>query len=146
MSAAHKLSDDPGEAVRTLTDAALSSGFAMQAFKSSRSAASAEHTMAHLWETADAVRNERLDLHGILAGAASRIVLCAYQALYARLEDFEPDSAARFDSYARESPWQDSIEEGLLPFIAKVREEMAARTFDRDTLDQRLQAFRTGRA
>ena len=146
LSAARKLRDDPGEAVRTLTDAALSSGFAMQAFGSSRSAASVEHTMAHLWETADAVRNVRLDLHGILAGAASRIVLCGYQALYARLESFEPDNAARLSAYARESSWQDSMEEGLLPFIVKVREEMAARTFDRDILAQRLRAFRTGKA
>jgi len=145
LTAAKTLSGDPGEAVRTLTDAALSSGFAMQAFASSRSAASVEHTMAHLWETADAVRNARLDLHGILAGAASRIVLCGYKALYARLEDFEPDDTARLIAYAREASWQDSMEEGLLPFIAKVREEMEARTFDKDVLAQRLSTFHTGK-
>lgn len=145
LSAARKLRDDPGEAVRALTDAALSSGFAMQAMGSSRSAASVEHTMAHLWETADTVRNERLDLHGILAGAASRIVLRGYRALYARLDDFEPDVAARLSAYARETPWEDSLEEGLQPFIGKVREEMAGRAFDRDTLAQRLRAFITGR-
>ena len=146
LSAAQKLRDDPGEAVRTLTDAALSSGFAMQAFRSSRSAASVEHTMAHLWETADAVHNARLDLHGILAGAASRIVLCGYQALYARLEISSLTAPHGSDAYAREPSWQDSMEEGLLPFIAKVREEMAARTFDKDILAQRLRAFRTGKA
>ncbi len=145
LTAARKLRDDPGEAVRTLTDAALCSGFAMQAMGSSRSAASVEHTMAHLWETADAVRNERLDLHGILVGAASRIVLHGYRALYARLDGFEPDAEARLSVYAREPPWQESLEEGLQPFIAKVREEMAGRPFDRDTLAQRLRAFSAGR-
>jgi glycerol-1-phosphate dehydrogenase [NAD(P)+] len=145
LSAARKLHDDPGEAVRTLTDAALSSGFAMQAMGSSRSAASAEHTMAHLWQTADAVRNERLDLHGILVGAASRIVLQGYRALYARLDDFEPDVAARLRAYTQEPPWQESLEEGLRPFVGKVRQEMAGRPFDRDTLAQRLRAFSAGR-
>lgn len=145
LAAARKLDDDPGEAVRTLTDAALSSGFAMQALGSSRSAASVEHTMAHLWETADAVRNERLDLHGILAGAASRIVLHGYRALYTRLETFRPDISARLGAYALEAPWQDSMEEGLQPFIAKVREEMAGRQFDRDILAERLHAFINGK-
>lgn len=146
LSAARKLRDEPAEAVRTLTDAALSSGFAMQAMMSSRSAASAEHTMAHLWETADAVRNERLNLHGILAGVASRIVLHGYRALYARLDDFEPDVSARLSAYAHEPPWQDSLEEGLQPFIEKVRMEMAGRAFDREILAQRIGAFSTGKA
>jgi glycerol-1-phosphate dehydrogenase [NAD(P)+] len=141
LSAARKLDEDPAEAVRTLTDAALCSGFAMQAIGSSRCAASVEHTMAHLWETADAVRNEPLDLHGILAGAASRIVLHGYRALYARLEGFEPDVPARLRAYEREAPWQDSMEEGLQPFIVKVRDEMAGRQFDKDILTRRLQAF-----
>lgn len=145
LSAARKLDDDPGEAVRTLTDAALSSGFAMQAMGSSRSAASVEHTMAHLWETADAVRNERLDLHGILAGAASRIVLHGYRALYTRLEDFKPDISARLRAYELETPWQDSMEVGLQPFIGKVRDEMAGRQFDEDILAGRLQAFISGK-
>jgi glycerol-1-phosphate dehydrogenase [NAD(P)+] len=146
LSAARKLREDPAEAVRTLTDAALSSGFAMQAMRTSRSAASVEHTMAHFWETANAVRNERLDLHGILAGAASRIVMYAYRALYARLDGFEPDVAGRLRAYDQEPPWQETVEAGLLPFIEKVREVMAGRRFDRDMLAQRLRSFDAGRA
>jgi hypothetical protein len=91
------------------------------------------------------VRNDRLDLHGILAGAASRIVLHAYRALYARLDGFEPDVAARLRAYELEPPWQESVEEGLQPFMGKVRDEMAGRRFDRVILTQRLQAFSTGR-
>jgi glycerol-1-phosphate dehydrogenase [NAD(P)+] len=146
LSAARTLDRDPAEAVRTLTDAALSSGFAMQAMGSSRSAASVEHTMAHLWETADAVRNERLDLHGILAGVASRIVLHGYRALYARLDHFEPDLPARLRAYDKEAPWQETMEEGLQPFIGKVRDEMAGRQFDREMLTQRLRAFTMAKA
>jgi hypothetical protein len=37
------------------------------------------------------------------------------------------------------------MEEGLQPFILKVRQEMASRTFDRGVLAQRLRAFSTGK-
>ncbi len=70
--------EDPVEATRTLTDAGLCSSFAMQATGGSRPAASAEHTLAHYWETTHAAANEALDLHGILAGTASRLMLPLY--------------------------------------------------------------------
>jgi glycerol-1-phosphate dehydrogenase [NAD(P)+] len=145
LSAARALRFDHAEAVRTLTDAALCSGFAMQAFGSSRSAASAEHMMAHFWETAHCVGNIRFDLHGILAGAASRIVLNVYRSLYEHLASVEPDVQRRLDSYDGEPPWQGTVEEGLLPFMGKVRAEMSGRRFDRGILAQRLEAFRIGR-
>ena len=145
LSAARTLRDDQAEAVRTLTDAALCSGFAMQALGSSRSAASAEHMMAHFWETAHCVGKVRFDLHGILAGAASRIVFHVYRSLYGRLVSVEPDVRRRLDAYDGEPPWQDTVEEGLLPFMGKVRAEMSGRQFDRGILAQRLEAFRIGR-
>jgi phytoene dehydrogenase-like protein len=73
-------------------------------------------------------------------------VLHGYRALYARLDGFEPDAAARLRAFAREQPWQDTIEEGLRPFIEKVREEMAGRTFDTTLLQERIRAFGNGRA
>jgi glycerol dehydrogenase-like iron-containing ADH family enzyme len=145
LIAARTLRDDQAEAVRTLTDAALCSGFAMQALGSSRSAASAEHTMAHFWEIAHCVGNGRFDLHGILTGAASRIVFRVYRSLYERLVSVEPDVMRRLDSYDGEPPWQETVEEGLLPFMGKVRAEMSGRRFDRGILAQRLEAFRIGR-
>jgi glycerol-1-phosphate dehydrogenase [NAD(P)+] len=145
ISAARTMRDDPSRAVRTLTDAALSSGFAMQASEGSRPAASAEHTLSHFWETAHAVGNERLDLHGVLVGAATKIILAGYRPLYERLETAEPDVRGRLDLFDAERPWQETMEEGMLPFSGKVRDEMERRPFDRGTLARRLETFRTRR-
>ncbi|MGO9308753.1 MAG: iron-containing alcohol dehydrogenase [Spirochaetia bacterium] len=145
LSAARGLGRDPGEAARTLTDAALSSGFAMQALGGSRSAATAEHTMAHFWESARAAGNTRWDLHGILTGVASRMMLHCYRALYARLPDFALDEMARLGRFDSEPPWRETVERALAPFMAKVEEEMAGRTFERGDLARRLESFRGGR-
>ncbi|MGA2641682.1 MAG: iron-containing alcohol dehydrogenase [Spirochaetia bacterium] len=144
LSAARGLGRDPAEAARTLTDAALSSGFAMQALGGSRSAATAEHTMAHFWESAHAVRNARWDLHGILTGVASRMMLHCYRALYARLARFSLDEMARLEQFDAEPPWREYVEEALQPFMSKVNEEMAGRTFERGDLACRLESFRSG--
>jgi glycerol-1-phosphate dehydrogenase [NAD(P)+] len=146
LLAARRLGRDPAEAARTLTDAALSSGFAMQAIGGSRSAASAEHTMAHFWESAHAVGNARWDLHGILTGVASRMMLHAYRALYARLSDFSLDAPSRLRRFDEEPPWRENIEAGLAPFMAKIDEEMGGRTLDRSELAGRLEAYRGGQA
>ena len=146
LSAARRLGRDPAEAARTLTDAALSSGFAMQALGGSRSAATAEHTMAHFWESAHSARNVRWDLHGILTGVASRMMLHTYRALYASLRDFSLDEMARLRQYDAEPPWRETVEAGLQPFIMKVNEEMAGRTLDRGELAGRLESYRNGAA
>jgi glycerol-1-phosphate dehydrogenase [NAD(P)+] len=146
LRAARSLDREPGESARTLTDAALSSGLAMQALRGSRSAASAEHTMAHYWESAHAVGNPRWDLHGILTGAASRIMLHGYRRLYSLLPEYSLDETSRLRGFDAEPPWRDSIEEGLRRFISKVNEEMAGREPDRGELVRRLEAFRAGKA
>jgi glycerol-1-phosphate dehydrogenase [NAD(P)+] len=145
LSAARRLGGEPAEAARTLTDAALSSGFAMQAIAGSRSAATAEHTMAHFWESAHSVHNPRWDLHGILTGVASRIMLQAYRALYDRARELVVDDQPRLAAFDSEPPWQDGVEEGLRPFLSKVNEEMAGRRHDRGELSLRLEAYRNGR-
>jgi glycerol-1-phosphate dehydrogenase [NAD(P)+] len=141
LAAARALATNPFSAVRTLTDAVLTSGFCMQALGGSRSAASAEHTIAHFWEMAGTVGNPRWNLHGVLVGAASRIVLHAYRRLFEILPAFRPDPGVRLAAYDREQPWEGGIEEGMRPFLSKVREEMAQRRFDRDTLANRLDRF-----
>jgi glycerol dehydrogenase-like iron-containing ADH family enzyme len=118
----------------------------MQALGGSRSAATAEHTMAHFWESAHAVRNGRWDLHGILTGAASRMMLHCYGALYERLSSYSLDEMARLRQFDSEPPWRENVEEGLEPYMAKVNEEMAGRTFDRGDLANRLEGFRNGQA
>jgi glycerol-1-phosphate dehydrogenase [NAD(P)+] len=146
MSAAHRLKEDPREAARTMTDAVLTSGFAMQAFDSSRPAASSEHTVAHFWEIADAVPVERLDLHGILVGVASRIILRGYREFYGSIAKFQPNVSERLLSFDAEPPWEESIELGLRPYVEKVRMEMSRRTFDRRILAERLSRFEQSRS
>ncbi len=141
LEAARALESDPLQAARSLTDAVLVSGFAMQALGGSRPAASAEHTIAHFWETVNAVRREEYDLHGILVGAASRLVLCGYEEYYRRLAEAEPDVERRLAAYERELPWEARLEDGLRPFQRNVAEVMRSRALDRSVLALRLEAF-----
>jgi glycerol-1-phosphate dehydrogenase [NAD(P)+] len=141
LEAARSFAADPLSAARTLTDAVLTSGFAMQSLGGSRAAASAEHTIAHFWEMTGTVGNPRWDLHGVLVGEASRIVLHAYRRLFSILPTFHPDAKARRAAYDREPPWEETVEETVRPFLSKVREEMALRKFDRSTLTDRLVRF-----
>jgi glycerol-1-phosphate dehydrogenase [NAD(P)+] len=123
----------------------LVSGFAMQALNGSRPAASAEHTIAHYWEMAGVVGNEELDLHGILVGAASGIVLKGYGPYYAKLINAPPDAARRLEALVRESGWEESLEEGLIPFKGKILAEMKGRAYDAALLSRRLETFRANR-
>ncbi len=141
LDAARRLDDEPAEATRTLMDAGLSSSFAMQATAGSRPAASAEHTLAHFWETAHSSGREDLDLHGILVGTASRIVLPLYESFYKRLEGFTPDVPRRLASYDAEPSWREGLANGLRPFLSKIEEEMSRRVFDKAVLAGRLSTF-----
>jgi glycerol-1-phosphate dehydrogenase [NAD(P)+] len=145
LAAAHLLREDSCEAVRTLMDACLSSGFAMQATGGSRPAASAEHMLAHFWETTDAAHVQRWALHGILAAAASRMMLPAYRALHEKLRTYDPDDQGRLRLYDAEPGWRESMDEALLPFSAKIAEEAGGRQFDRGVLATRLYAWRVHR-
>jgi glycerol-1-phosphate dehydrogenase [NAD(P)+] len=134
---------DPEAALSALAEAGLVSGFAMQAFGSSRPAASAEHTVAHFWETvADAKEHE---LHGILVGAATKLLLPGYAAWLgpsgglARLE--EPDIEQRLLDLGREPPWEVTLEEGMAPYRQMIADEQQGKTLDLSILRRRLQAF-----
>jgi glycerol-1-phosphate dehydrogenase [NAD(P)+] len=78
-------SADGPQVAAWLSDAVLASGFAMQAMGGSRPAASAEHTIAHFWEVTHAAHCEGIDLHGILVGAATALILPGYLAFYGHL-------------------------------------------------------------
>ena len=140
------MADDPPAAVRALTDACLCSGLAMQATGGSRPAASAEHMLAHFWETTHAAAVDRLDLHGVLAAVASRVILRSYQAFYEKLEGFQVDRAMRLRALEAERDWRVTLEDGLRPFIAKVTTEMDGRAIDGPELERRLDRFEKGRA
>lgn len=145
LSAARHLKDNPRQAARAMTDAVLTSGFAMQALGGSRPAASAEHTVAHFWEIADAVPVERLDLHGILVGVASRMILQGYRSFYRSIAESRPQTAGRLKSFDAEPPWETSLEPGLRPYAEKVRTEMGLRSFNRKILSERLSRFDASR-
>ncbi|ATB39435.1 hypothetical protein CYFUS_004879 [Cystobacter fuscus] len=141
LAAARAWRTQPLEAVRALTEAALASGFAMQAVGSSRPAASAEHTIAHFWEMAGAVAEEEKDLHGLLVGAACRLVLPGYVGWYRQLGGVAVDVEARLAALEQAPPWHERLEAAMVPFRHKMEGEMRGRTFDRQALAQRLDAF-----
>jgi glycerol-1-phosphate dehydrogenase [NAD(P)+] len=132
-------------ALTAVMEAALVSGFAMQAFGSSRPAASAEHTVAHFWESAGAVAAKEHDLHGILVGAATKLLLRGYAAWLgpsgglARLG--EPDLEHRLLQLGREPPWESALEEAMAPYRLIIAEEQRKKMNDPSILRQRLQAF-----
>jgi glycerol-1-phosphate dehydrogenase [NAD(P)+] len=133
----------PGEALLPLTDALLTTGFLMQAMDCSRPASSAEHTAAHIWELAGVVGNAELNLHGLLVGLASRMVLEAYQVFYDRLPVLEANGSlqARLEALASEPPWERQIEPELALFAEHIRNEMSGAELGRKALERRLQAY-----
>jgi len=124
LGAVASLSGDRPAAVRSLTDAILLSGLAMQALASSRPASSAEHTIAHFWELAHTVGNPALELHGLLVGMSSRILLLVYRAFFedSRLWDFDPEDRLR--RLEGEASWQQALAPEVQPFHQQIREEM----------------------
>ena len=144
IDAARAWGRDPEAAVTALAEAALVSGFAMQAFGSSRPAASAEHTVAHFWETVGAAGAPEHDLHGILVGAGTKLLLPGYRAWLgaagglARLEQLDLDE--RVLALAREPPWETTLEPALLPWRHVIAEEQPGKVLDRSMMMRRLQA------
>jgi glycerol-1-phosphate dehydrogenase [NAD(P)+] len=148
LEAARSVAADAADmpaAIRLLTDAALVSGLAMQALGSSRPAASAEHTVAHFWDAAGAVKRESLALHGIEVGAATRLLLPGYLKFYGELASIECDAAARLADFEDEPRWQDRLDETMRPFEARLIEENRDRMLDRSILAERLGAFERAR-
>jgi glycerol-1-phosphate dehydrogenase [NAD(P)+] len=139
IDAARELATDSVAATASLTDAILVSGFAMQAFGTSRPAASAEHTIAHFWETTAAARPE-YQLHGLLVGAATALVARGYSAFHGRLEEIDVDVDERVAAWAALPPWHQRLEEGLQPYAGKIAAEIAP-PIDGAVLAARLGAF-----
>jgi len=88
-----------------------------------------------------------LDLHGILVGVASRMILMGYKAFYRSIQKPRPREAAqvRLRALDAELPWEQSMEPGLMPYREKVRTEMGLKKFDRKILSERLSRFDTSR-
>ena len=142
IGAVKAFSADRRAAVRSLTDAILVSGLAMQALVSSRPASSAEHTIAHYWELAHAVGNPALELHGLLVGMSSRILLPLYKEFYgdAAVWDFDPEDRLR--GLAAEPGWEQALTPEVQPFHQQIREEMAGRRENAELYRSRLEKIR----
>lgn len=129
-------------------DALLVTGRAMRVFGSSRPAASAEHTMAHLWEVAfdagDGTGHSAPagHYHGLLVARAAGSVVAAYRWILGRILA----SASAGPSLPGEAPheldcrWQELVPQDMQPFLAKMQEETT-----RAPLDARAIADRRAR-
>jgi glycerol-1-phosphate dehydrogenase [NAD(P)+] len=141
LAAARLAGEDPGAAAAALGDAAITSGLCMQAFGSSRPAAAAEHTVAHFWEMSGAVGVKEHDLHGLLVGAASRLMLAGYRRLYPLLAHAAPDAALRRAAVEAEPPWQAALPPGLAPYRAHLVHERAGHEEGGAALEERVRRF-----
>src|SRR6266404_2818020 len=129
IDAARAWESDPEAALTALAEAALVSGFVMQAFGSSRPAASAEHTVAHFWETVGAATKLLLPGYTAWLGAAGGL---------ARLEELDFDE--RVFALEREPPWEATLEPALGPWRHAIAEEQQRKVLDRSMITRRLQA------
>jgi glycerol-1-phosphate dehydrogenase [NAD(P)+] len=96
----------------------------MQALLSSRPASSAEHTIAHYWELADAVGNASLELHGLLVGISSRILLAVYREIFSDSSLWDFDLEDRLRRLEDEPSWEEQLIPAVQPFHRQMREEM----------------------
>jgi glycerol dehydrogenase-like iron-containing ADH family enzyme len=119
------------EAALPALDALLVTGRTMRIFGSSRSAASSEHTIAHLWEVAAG----DVHYHGLLVTLASRYVLEAYRWILERLA--APARADQPWPRQAEADWQSRVPDDMAPFLGKMREESAGRTVDDASVSER---------
>ncbi len=140
IEAAKSAKSDKKQSIRALTDAILTSGFAMQGLINSRPASSAEHTIAHFWEIAHTAGNPAYDLHGLLVGLSSRILLGGYKIFFSKLNELEVDIPKRLESFAAESEWRATLGPEVETFVPLMNAEMAQGRLDRATLEGRLRA------
>ena len=145
IKAVATLSRKGREEVRSLTDAILLSGLAMQALVNSRPAASAEHTIAHFWELDHAVGAHDLELHGMLVGMSSRILLLLYREVYGDSSLWDFDLEDRLERLEAETGWEQALGPEVQPFHRQMREEMEARVISPGMYRKRLENARIQR-
>ena len=130
---------DRKTATRALTDAILTSGFAMQGLTDSRPASSAEHTIAHFWETAGTVGDPAYELHGLLVGLSCRILLEGYSEFYRDPAALEFAVDERLLALAAEPPWEQTLLPEMEPFRGQMKEEMSKSVVDAEIYRLRLE-------
>jgi glycerol-1-phosphate dehydrogenase [NAD(P)+] len=145
LAAVRTLSADRQAAVRSLTDAILLSGLAMQALASSRPASSAEHTIAHFWELDHGVGNSNMELHGLLVGVSSRILLLLYKEFYGDSSLWAFDLEDRLRRLTAEPGWERALTGEMRRFHRQIREEMQAFENSRGMIRSRLETVLNNR-
>ncbi|MBN1837346.1 MAG: iron-containing alcohol dehydrogenase [Spirochaetales bacterium] len=139
---------DRSQAVTALTDALLTSSFAMQAMGNSRPAATAEHTVGHFWEISHAPRNAEWRLHGLLVGLASRLLLTGYRGFYAQLPA-APGAEAGLRRVAAEAAqsagWRHELEPAMAPYRRWIEEERNPELDDPGVIRTHLEHYREHR-
>jgi hypothetical protein len=92
---------------------------------------------------AGVVGNAELNLHGLLVGLASRMVLEAYRVFYDRLPELEANGGiqARLQALSSEPSWERQIGPELALFDEHIRSEMSGAELGREALERRLQAY-----
>jgi glycerol-1-phosphate dehydrogenase [NAD(P)+] len=128
--------------IRSLTDAILTSGFAMQGLTDSRPASSAEHTIAHFWEIAGAVGNSANELHGLLVGLSCKILLEGYSEFYRDPTALEVSVDERLQSLIAEPPWEQTLVPEMDPFRGQIEEEMSKSVVDAEIYRLRLERIK----
>ena len=84
------------------------------------------------------------DLHGILVGAATKLLLPGYTAWLgaagglARLGELDVEESVL--ALVREPPWESTLEPALLPWRHVIAEEQQRNALDRSMIRRRLQA------
>jgi glycerol-1-phosphate dehydrogenase [NAD(P)+] len=102
--------------------------------------------VAHFWEIHGTVEEPALDLHGILTGVASELVLHAYRRLFERLGAFALDLEERLERFAREPGWRNTLEPAIMPYAFKMDQEMAEKgELGREELRRRMSRFEANR-
>ena len=132
---------DRKAAIQSLTDAILTSGFAMQSLSGSRPASSVEHTVAHFWEIAGSVGNSAYELHGLLVGLSSRILLEGYSEFYGDPTVLDVSVEERLQSLTAEPPWEQTLVPEMDPFRGQMEEEMSESVVDAEIYRIRLERF-----
>jgi glycerol-1-phosphate dehydrogenase [NAD(P)+] len=145
LAAVETLAGDRRGAVYCLTDAILLSGLAMQALVSSRPASSAEHTIAHYWELDRGVGNSNMELHGLLVGVSSGILLLLYKELYGDSSLWGFDLEDRLRQLDSEPGWEQSLSPEVGRFHQQMREEMEACEGSRAMFRSRLETVLNNR-
>jgi glycerol-1-phosphate dehydrogenase [NAD(P)+] len=146
LEAVRTLDGDRRVAVRSLTDAILLSGLAMQAVGASRPASSAEHTISHFWEIAGFVGEEAHDLHGLLVGLSCFILLPGYRAFYEELPALRIDPTERAGRLAAEPGWERALVPEMERFRPQIEREMGQRRADPPDYHSRLRSTKENQA